>query len=84
MLPVIRREIESVDANVPIGEDMPMTEQVDATYMPVLVASDVLLASGALALFLSATGLYGLLALACGKRFCRVYKKGPNSPLTAL
>jgi predicted permease len=68
MLPLIRREIASVDANVPISEDMSMTEQVNATYMPVLLASDVLLASGGLALFLSATGLYGVLAFAASQR----------------
>jgi putative ABC transport system permease protein len=68
MLPVIRREIGSVDANVPIGEDMPMTEQVNASYMPVLMASDVFIVAGLLALFLSANGLYGLLAFTVSRR----------------
>jgi predicted permease len=61
-LPAIRRAIESLDPNVPIGEDMPMSEQVNLEYMPVLLAQRVMSFCGLLALCLSAIGLYSILA----------------------
>lgn len=61
-LPAIRRVIQSLDPNVPIGEDMPMSEQVNLEYMPVLLAQRVMSFCGVLALCLSAIGLYSILA----------------------
>ncbi|HSB12383.1 MAG TPA: ABC transporter permease [Blastocatellia bacterium] len=68
MLAVLRREIAAVDSKVPISEDMPMTRQVSAKYMPVLLTSSVALASGVIALFLSMVGLYSVLAFSVSQR----------------
>lgn len=64
VLPAIRRMIQSLDPNVPIGEDMSMSEQVDLEYMPVLLARTITSYCGLLALGMSAMGLYSVLAFA--------------------
>jgi ABC-type antimicrobial peptide transport system permease subunit len=61
-LRAIRRVVQSVDPDVPMGEDMPMDEQVRLEYMPVLLGQKVMLFAGLLALCLSAMGLYSILA----------------------
>ena len=68
MLPQLRREIAAVDPNVPIAEDMTMMQQVQAAHLPVVLASNVLICSGAIALSLSAIGLYSLIAFAVAQR----------------
>lgn len=68
MLPLLRRAVVAVDPNVPISEDVPLTQQVNAVYMPVLLTSAVLTYTGLLALFLSMLGLYGVLAFSVTQR----------------
>ncbi|HLJ76308.1 MAG TPA: ABC transporter permease [Acidobacteriaceae bacterium] len=64
----IRRVIQSIDPAVPIGEDMPMSEQIGLEYMPVLLARSVMSWCGLLALCLGAIGLYSVLAFAVRSR----------------
>ena len=64
----IRRVVQSVDPDLPLGEDMAMSDQVRLEYMPVLLGQDVLLFAGVLALCLSAMGLYSILSCAVRTR----------------
>jgi putative ABC transport system permease protein len=68
VLPAIRRMIQSLDPNVPIGEDMSVSEQVGLEYMPVLLARTITFYCGLLALCMSAMGLYSVLAFAVRTR----------------
>jgi putative ABC transport system permease protein len=68
MLPQLRHVVAAIDPNVPLSEDVPLTQQVNAVYKPVLLTSAVLTWAGALAFFLSMLGLYGVLAFAAGER----------------
>ena len=67
MLPILRSEISKVDANVPI-ESATMTQLVNSTFKSVLLSNAVLLASSAIALFLSMIGLYGAVSFAVSQR----------------
>jgi len=58
----IRRALQATDPNVPIGEDMPMAEQLGLEYMPVILAQNVMLFCGVLALCLSVMGLFSMVA----------------------
>lgn len=60
-LPGIRRAVQALDPNVPIGEDMSMVEQIDSEYMPVMLSRTVVSYSGIVALCLSAIGLFSVL-----------------------
>ncbi len=62
MLPSIRHSIQSADSNVPVGEDMPLAEQVKLEYSPVHLAQRVMTFCGMLATCLSAIGLYSVVA----------------------
>jgi predicted permease len=68
MLTTLRRVIAEVDPQVPLTEDVPLTEQVSVEYKAVSLTSTVVTWTGGLAFFLSMLGLYGLLAFAVGER----------------
>ena len=67
-LPALRAAIRALDPAVPLGEDMTMSQQMALEYAPVLLARQVTVWCGAIALGLSAMGLYGVLALAMRSR----------------
>ena len=68
MLPVLREAIYKLDPNVPLGEDMPLSLQLESDYTPVMLARAVISFCGFLALGLSALGLYSVLAFAVRTR----------------
>ena len=61
-LPAVRKTIASIDPNVPVTETLPLIDQVRGTYTDLRVASASLTAVSALAIFLCAMGLYGVIA----------------------
>jgi hypothetical protein len=67
-LPLLRREILSVDPNVAISETLSVSEMMQNFFAKVRMAMIMLSYAGALALLLSAVGLYGVLAMAVSGR----------------
>ncbi|HVH89646.1 MAG TPA: ABC transporter permease [Terriglobales bacterium] len=61
ILPALRHAIQKIDPNIPIGEDMSMSEQIAAQYMPVILSSSVISYCGMIALCLSAVGMFSVL-----------------------
>jgi predicted permease len=68
MLGTLRKTVSAIDPNVPVAEVMTLAHQVDASYPQIRLGQNVLLASGALALLLSAIGLYGMIAFLVTRR----------------
>jgi predicted permease len=68
MLPSLRRVIVAVDPQVPLGEAMTLSRLINAEFKSVMLTSAVVTWAGALALFLSMLGLYGVLAFAVAER----------------
>jgi predicted permease len=67
-LPVITRTVSSVDPEVLVTEAMSMRAQIAASFVQIQLGQAVLLASAGLALFLSAMGLYGVIAFLVARR----------------
>jgi predicted permease len=68
MLPALREAVRKLDPSVPLGEDMPLSVQLESDYTPVMLARSVISFCGFLALGLSALGLYSVLAFAVRTR----------------
>lgn len=68
LLPTLRRVISEIDPRVPVTEVETMRARLRSEHASVHLAGRVLAASGGLAVFLSAVGLFGLLALAVTQR----------------
>lgn len=64
----IRRALAAVDVSVPVTETITIDAQRRATFTEVRLGGTVLLVSAALALFLSAVGLYGVVSFVVARR----------------
>jgi hypothetical protein len=67
-IPALRRAFSEVDPLVLTTEVMPMKAQIGARFVQIRVGEAVLLASAAIALFLSGMGLYGVIAFLVAHR----------------
>jgi predicted permease len=68
LFPPLRRALEAVDPAVPVTETITIDAQRRASYTEVRLGGAVLVVSAALALFLSAVGLYGVVSFVVARR----------------
>ena len=68
VLPMIRQAATSADPNVPVTELTSLADQINTRYFQVFLAADAMQFAGALALFLSALGLYAVLTFVVSGR----------------
>jgi ABC-type antimicrobial peptide transport system permease subunit len=68
MLPIVKREILSVDPTVPISEDRPLIEWLGYFFRPVRAAAAGVAFFAAFALLLSIAGLYAVISTTVAQR----------------
>ena len=67
-LPIIRREVKSLDPGVGVYDAMPMAEAVEISLFGQRIAAALLAALGLIALVLATVGLYGVMAYSVSQR----------------
>ena len=67
-IPMVRREVRSMDPNVDVFDAMPLTEHIGAALFPQKVAAALLGVLGIIALVLAAAGLYSVMAYSITQR----------------
>ncbi len=65
---VVRREVQSLERNLPVTDARPMTEVVGAALYAARTGATLLTGFGLLALVLAAVGLYGVMAYSVARR----------------
>jgi macrolide transport system ATP-binding/permease protein len=68
MLPILAREANRVDPNVPIAETITLPLQLKGMFQPLRVSATFLSWAAGLAVLLSAMGLYGAISFAVSRR----------------
>ncbi|HEV2444629.1 MAG TPA: FtsX-like permease family protein, partial [Candidatus Sulfopaludibacter sp.] len=67
-MPLLRREVRSLDPNAGVFDVMPMTEFISASLFPQKIAATLLAVLGAIALILAAAGIYSVMAYSVTQR----------------
>ncbi|MCP4660579.1 MAG: FtsX-like permease family protein [bacterium] len=62
LLEAVRREVQALDASLPVTDLEPMTAHLDFVLLPARIAASVVSAFAVLALVLAAVGLYAIIA----------------------